>query len=106
MNDIDNRQAYVFLDCSPESKERTQKGDEWFAMVMGDWRACPIDSQANEYIVVRRPVAQPQQQAYKLTVWDEYAKIAYEKNIDTHSAEHCAEVAKAYADEMMKARAK
>lgn len=106
----DNRQAYVFL----QDRDVIQEGDEYYDTLSDTWEPSPCAGEKwnrKDYETTRRPVPTPAplpdkaSEQDKMTVWDMYATIAYEKNIDTHSAEHyCAEIAKAYADEMMKVR--
>ena len=111
MSDIDIRQAYVFL----KKGDHKQARDEYFAEFSLQWKEVP-ESMVSQMVTqseegwYRRPISQPQQQADKLTVWDEYAKAALigllANNNDNIMFSNVVSTATEYADEMMKARAK
>lgn len=104
MSDTTNRQAYVFL----QDGDVIQDGDEWYYNTSYYWVKCPKQSYGEPKELtklVRRPIATPEQ-TDGLTVWDEYAKIYFEYSIKAGFGKVItAKDTKAYADEMMKARA-
>lgn len=52
---MNDRQHYVFLDCSKESTERTITGDQYLSWD-NTWQDCFADQPARAYHHVRRPV--------------------------------------------------
>jgi hypothetical protein len=106
MSETTKRQAYVFLDTSKGSAEKTIDGDEYLNIAKLEWYKAIVGAFASGYHMIRRPIATPEQTA-GLTVWDEYALKAFDwvSRQGDCGAMDVAEYAKNIANAMMKARA-
>ena len=100
MSEQTNRQAYVFLDCSPASSDITVDGDQYSSTDY--WFLADVGLPAYRFKQVRRPIATPEQ-TDGLTVWDE---LAYDVCIHLNNGHHneATEVLMKW-QAMMKARA-